>query len=175
MLQKYQRTNLLFTCQFIIMSFLKLRKFLWVIVHPIPDCLKQHHNNGRSLDNLWVSKWGKNLQQMQLFNSLVPGRLKWDISWVIFKPILVINGLGVSREIALRWMSYDFTDHKSTLVQVMAWCRQATSHDLSQCWPRFMLPYDVTRPQWVNSLSLGDAAVILTHRPLGDLNKILDQ
>ena len=27
---------------------------------------------------------------------------------------------------------------KSLLVQVMAWCRQATSHYLIQCWPRFM-------------------------------------
>ena len=33
----------------------------------------------------------------------------------------------------------------------MAWCCQATSHYLSQCWPRFMLPYGVTRPQWVKS------------------------
>ena len=32
----------------------------------------------------------------------------------------------------------------------MAWCRQATSHYLTQCWPRCMLPYGVTRPQWVN-------------------------
>ena len=32
----------------------------------------------------------------------------------------------------------------------MAWCRQATSHCLSQCWPRFLSPYDVTRHQWVN-------------------------
>ena len=32
-------------------------------------------------------------------------------------------------------MPLDLTD-KSTLVQVMAWCRQATSHCLSQCWPR---------------------------------------
>ena len=39
---------------------------------------------------------------------------------------------------------------KSTLVQVMAWCHQATSHNLSQCWPRSMSPYGVTRPQWVN-------------------------
>ena len=30
----------------------------------------------------------------------------------------------------------------------MAWCRQATSHYLSQCWPRSVLPYDVTRPLW---------------------------
>ena len=40
-------------------------------------------------------------------------------------------------------------DNQSTLVQVMAWCRQATSHYLSQCWPRSLSPYGVTRPQWV--------------------------
>ena len=42
------------------------------------------------------------------------------------------------------------TGDKSTLFQVMAWCRQATSHYLSQCWPRYMLPYGITRPQCVN-------------------------
>ena len=31
----------------------------------------------------------------------------------------------------------------------MPWCRQATSHYLSQCWPRSMLPHCITRPQWV--------------------------
>ena len=40
-------------------------------------------------------------------------------------------------------------DDKSTLVRVMAWCRQATSHYLSQWWPRSLPPYGVTRPQWV--------------------------
>ena len=47
-------------------------------------------------------------------------------------------------------MSLDFTADQSTLVQVMAWCRQAISHHLSQCWPRSLSPYGVTRPQWVN-------------------------
>ena len=46
-------------------------------------------------------------------------------------------------------MPIDLTDGKSTLVQVMAWCRQATSHYLSQCWHRSMSPYGITRPQWV--------------------------
>ena len=32
-------------------------------------------------------------------------------------------------------MPLSLTDDKSTLGQVMAWCRQATSHYLSQCWP----------------------------------------
>ena len=49
-------------------------------------------------------------------------------------------------------MPQDLTDDKSTLVQVMAWCRQATSHYLNQCWPRSPMPYGVTRPQCVNSL-----------------------
>ena len=49
-----------------------------------------------------------------------------------------------------RGMPLYLTDNKSTLVQVMAWCRQATSHYMSQCWPRSVSPYGVTRPQWVN-------------------------
>ena len=61
------------------------------------------------------------------------------------------GGWGISYEIALRWMPLDLTDEKSTLVQVMAWCHQATSHYLSQCWPRSMSPYGVTRPQWVEA------------------------
>ena len=47
------------------------------------------------------------------------------------------------------WMSLDFTDDQSTLVQVMAWCRQATSHYLSQCCPSSQSPHCVTRPQCV--------------------------
>ena len=57
--------------------------------------------------------------------------------------------------VALLWMSLDFTDDQSTLVQVMAWCRQAPSHYLSQCWPsraRSPTPYVVTRPQWIKLL-----------------------
>ena len=33
---------------------------------------------------------------------------------------------------------------------LLKWCRQVTSHYLSQCWPRYMSPNGVTRPQWVN-------------------------
>ena len=40
--------------------------------------------------------------------------------------------------------------YKLTLIQVMAWCHQATSHYLSQCWPRSISPYGISRPQWVN-------------------------
>ena len=62
---------------------------------------------------------------------------------------------GISCENTMIWMSLDFTDDQSTLVQGMAWCHQATSHYLSHCWPRSVLPYGITRPQWANSLAPG--------------------
>ena len=67
----------------------------------------------------------------------------------MFKLILVTDGCDISTETALRWTSMDHSDDKLTLVQVMAWCRQATGHCLNQCWPRSLPPYGVTRPQWV--------------------------
>ena len=42
-----------------------------------------------------------------------------------------------SCEISFRWMQENTCD-KSRLVQVVAWCRQATSHYLSQCWSRYV-------------------------------------
>ena len=32
------------------------------------------------------------------------------------------------------------------------WLHQATSHYLSQCWPKSMSSYDITRPHWVEGL-----------------------
>ena len=89
-------------------------------------------------------------------NSLAPGRFEWNFKWTILKLILVTthSAWDISYEITLSWISLDFTDGKSTLVQVMAWCHQATSHYLNQCWPRSMSPYGVTRPQWVNNWKL---------------------
>ena len=86
-------------------------------------------------------------------NSLTPGRLEWNLIQAIFNLILVNGGRGIKCETALRCMSLDLTEDKSTVVQVMAWCRQATSHYLSQCWPRSLPPYGVTRPQWCNTLA----------------------
>ena len=69
------------------------------------------------------------------FNSLSPGKFEWNFRHVIFKQIVMIDGWGISCEIALIWMSLDFTDYQSTSVHVMACCCQATSHYLRQCWP----------------------------------------
>ena len=87
---------------------------------------------------------------------MAPGKSEWNFRYVIFRRILVTDNWGISCEIALIWMSLNFTDGQSALIQVMAWCCQATSHYLSQCWPRSLSPYDVSRPQWVK------ACVIIT-------------
>ena len=78
------------------------------------------------------------------------GRFKWNFRWVIFQLILVIYGWDISHEIILKWLSLDPTDDNSTMDQVMAWCRQETSHYRSQCWPSSMSQYGVNRPQWLN-------------------------
>ena len=91
------------------------------------------------------------------FNPLAPGKFEWNFIYNKknnLKQISVIDGWSISCEIALIWMSLDFSDDQSKLVQVMAWCHQATSHYLSQCWPRPLLPYGVTRPQWVKGCGL---------------------
>ena len=62
--------------------------------------------------------------------------------------VLLIGIFRSSFDNALRWMSWDLTEDKSTLVQVMAWCRQATTYYLSQCWPRSVSPCGVTGAQW---------------------------
>ena len=49
-----------------------------------------------------------------------------------------IQFLNASCEIAPRWMPQNTFDGKSMLLQVTAWCCQATNHYLSQCWTRFM-------------------------------------
>ena len=59
--------------------------------------------------------------------------------------------MSIYCEIYHRKMPLELTDDYSTSIQVMTWCRQATSHYLSQCWSSFMSPYNITSPRWVNS------------------------
>ena len=82
-------------------------------------------------------------------NSLAPGRYENNFKRAILNPL---HEFSNSYEIALGRMPFKPTGGKSTLVQVMAWCRQATSHYLCQCWYKSMSPCGVTSPQWVKPL-----------------------
>ena len=97
-----------------------------------------------------------------IINSLAPGVSECDSKYVIFNLVLLIGIFRSSHDNALRWMPQDITDDKSTLVQVMAWSRQAASHYLSHCLLSSLSPYGIARPQWVNSLWSSDA--IWRHR-----------
>ena len=88
--------------------------------------------------------------------------LTWILTHWPLRDVVALNFKSVISECMLRiklmstsckniwWMPQETFDNKSKLVQVMAWCHQATSHYLNQCWPRSMSPSGVTRPQWVN-------------------------
>ena len=89
---------------------------------------------------------GPDTQDITWLNWLTPGKFELNFKYVIFMVILIVDGGGIFHEIALRWLPLNFND-KSTLVQLMAWCHQATSHYLNQCWPRSLPPYGLTRPQ----------------------------
>ena len=91
------------------------------------------------------------LNLTQMLNSLAPGRSECDSKNVIFNLVLLIGIFRSSHDNAFWWMPQELTDDKSILVQVMAWCCQATSHYLSQCWFSSLSPYGVVRPQWVNN------------------------
>ena len=75
----------------------------------------------------------------KLINSLAPGRFGSHIKTIILKCIIQKSSLGTHREIALNWIPQNFSNEKWTLVQVMVWCRQATSHYLSHCWRRYII------------------------------------
>ena len=85
-----------------------------------------------------------------VINSLTSGRFQWNFVWIIFKLISVIDGGDIACESVLRWISLDLSSGTSTLVQVMAWCRQATSNYLSQWWPSTLSPYGVIRHNELN-------------------------
>ena len=65
--------------------------------------------------------------------------------WLVYSDLRMITPTPTSTP---RWMTQDPTGDKSTLVQVMAWCRQATGHYLNQCSPNSLSPYGVARTQW---------------------------
>ena len=98
---------------------------------------------------------------------------KWNSRYVL---IAVIDGWGISCEITLRLMPLDLTDDTSTLDHVMAWCRQTSSPYLSQCWPRSISSYSVTRPQCVelsHVFDQSDLTTINTNRTASKLRDIL--
>ena len=75
-----------------------------------------------------------------------------NIELLIFKLISSIDILKISYEIALNRTRLDIADDQWALVQLIAWCRQATSHNPNQCSSSLMTLYGVTRVKLINIL-----------------------
>ena len=71
----------------------------------------------------------------------------------IFKCNFVNENVLISIRTPLNFVPKGPIDNKSSLVQVMAWCRQATSHYLNQWWLSLLMHICVTWPQWVNYMT----------------------
>ena len=92
-------------------------------------------------------------------NSLAPGKSGFNFKSVIFHLVLLIGIFRSYDDNALRWMSRDLSEDKSTLVQVRAWC----GHQQAITWAN--VDPDLCR----HMASLGHNE--LTHRPLGGVNE----
>ena len=92
----------------------------------------QHHNFVNTLLIVQLQKKTNSAQNiLSTHEPLGDWRFKWNFGLIIFRLILVIHGWGTS---LLNCTQTNVTGPywcKSTLVQVMAWCHQATSHYLS--------------------------------------------
>ena len=105
-------------------------------------------------------------------NSFTPRTCDSNFKSASFKFIIQNGGLGTHCEIALRGLPQNFTNAKSKLVQVMAWCHQAASHYLSQCWPWSLSPYGFARPQWVLSTKHALSHILFWFNSLGPSDAI---
>ena len=103
---------------------------------------------------LWSSlEW----YEGQWVNPLWPRHNGWHFAEDLFECISFCENFHIL--ISLQSL---FNDNKSTLVQVVAWCCQARSHYLNQCWPRSAISYSFPRPLWVEYPSTGLWVILLT-------------
>ena len=95
-------------------------------------------------------------------HSFAPRKLKLHFSFSHFQAKMCMPWLGISCEIALKWLSLDLGDGKLTLGQVIAWCFQATSYHPSQCWPRAMSHMAALGQNHYNDVIMGAVASQIT-------------
>ena len=93
---------------------------------------------------------------------LTPGKCDSLSKNTIFKLILQKSCLCTHCTTTTRWMQQNLYNEKSTLEQVMACGIQATNSYLSQCWPRSMSLYGVTRPEWCKIYTHWISAILET-------------
>ena len=90
----------------------------------------------------------KYICSIPFLNSFIPGMYGLNSKCVLFKSTVVIEFLTKSTHILLL---KNPIDDKLTLVQVMAWCPKAPSHNLNQCCSISTALYIIMRDHRVNA------------------------
>ena len=93
-----------------------------------------------------------NTATMLHFNSLCPGRCGSDFQYVNFKHNLGIDILSIQENITQEWMPEDLVDGKFNIGSGDGLVLSGNKPSPAPVLPRCPTPYDITRPQWVNSL-----------------------
>ena len=105
--------------------------------------------------------WGKVDQGLDMLTHWLLGDFK---EILVFKLILVIDGWSIYCKIVLKWMPIDLTDDgKSTLVQVMAWCHQATTITWANVDPDLCRQFSVA-VRYKKSISIIETVISIDYR-----------
>ena len=93
----------------------------------------------------------------------------------MFRCVFLIEKVWISIEISLEFDTKSPINNMPTMVQIMAWRLQATSHYLNQPWPNVLAHLCVTPPGWVLNEWLNQRNIISTKHSIGAkcVNKML--
>ena len=106
-----------------------------------------------SLSQLYPGQTVGSGKSQAYVNWLALGWSKWNITWVVLKLVLVVDGWAIACKLPSD--ECHWTILMTVLVLVMTWCYQATSICLNQCWPISVLPYGMSSPLWFQWSVLG--------------------
>ena len=88
-------------------------------------------------------------------NSLAPGRCRCNLKLVLYKSISLIDILSICEITLMGWPHWWLVNIGSGIHLL-----PAISQYLNQCWPTSLMPYDVTRKQWVNTILLTHCGLV---------------
>ena len=121
----------------------------WMGVTILGDflCTAPLPNTGQWFRRYWCINSPSNNINLEVkhcyIDSLTPVRCCSEFEFVILKHILWIGISSTSCEIDDRWMAR--SAERSTSIKT----KMAPSHYRNQGWQIYLIPYDITRPQWV--------------------------
>ena len=93
-------------------------------------------------------------QQLSEANSMYTLRPEQNEHFAKIWKCIFLENFCILIDISLKFFCNGQIANKSTLVQVVAWHHQATSHYLNLYWPKCLAPYGIAGPQWVEIIDL---------------------